>query len=102
MNKIIFGSGYRKPELTSCIEFIKTQFSAKNTNIDVHNGIRSMIDNFSYYQKIQVDKSFMAFLVKYHDAEIRALKNKQKFDAKLNRENTGKLIVLKRVGDILK
>lgn len=94
--KNVYGS------IESSLDWINTEFSAKKTNKDVRAGIKSEIDNMTYHLRKQSDIDFLAFMVPYQEAQLRELKNKQKFDKVLNRQTTGKMIVLKRIGAVLK
>ena len=86
----------------SSLDYVKEQFTTKKTNQDVKIGIKSMCDNLNYYLNLGLDTSELMELVKFHDAKERQLKTSQNFDKSLNRQGTGKLIVLGRIGDILK
>ncbi len=52
--------------IDGCIEQIKREYTKKNTDANILEGIRSMCDNFRYYAQVQADREFIEEMVFYH------------------------------------
>jgi hypothetical protein len=88
-------------KVQSSIDYLKQTFMKKSTNKDVKEGFNQMRDTINYYLNEQVDNDFFVHAVKYHNAQERNLKNSQSFDKKLNRQSTGRLIIVSRLSELL-